>query len=130
MQLRQPLLRPDMDCGHSRSTEATSNTMNSRLRDRIALGSALAMGLGVSTGHPLGIIAAAVMPLACLAPGTRKAAAKSRQIGYSPPPIREEARASISVNWYLDDTPLVGVDDPEAMVTVCRTICAESRNGL
>lgn len=55
--------------------------MNTRLRDRIALGSALAMGLGVSTGHPLGIIAAAVMPLACLAPGTRKAAFKTA-LGY------------------------------------------------
>ena len=55
--------------------------MNTRFRDRIALGSAIAMGLGVSTGHPLGIIAAAAMPLACLAPGTRKAAFKSA-LGY------------------------------------------------
>ena len=39
------------------------------------------MGLGVSTGHPLGIIAAAGMPLACLAPGTRKAAFRST-LGY------------------------------------------------
>jgi hypothetical protein len=35
------------------------------------------MGLGVSTGHPLGIISAAGMPLACLTPGTRKAACKT-----------------------------------------------------
>ena len=35
------------------------------------------MGLGVSTGYPLGIIAAAGMPFACLAPGTRKAAFRS-----------------------------------------------------
>ena len=39
------------------------------------------MGLGVSTGHPLGIVAAAGMPLACLTPGTRKAAFKST-LGY------------------------------------------------
>ena len=55
--------------------------MNTRLRNRIALGSALAMGLGVSTGHPLGIIGAAAMPLACLLPGTRKDAFKSA-LGY------------------------------------------------
>lgn len=46
--------------------------MNARLRNSIALGSSLAMGLGVSTGHPLGIVAAAAMPFACLVPGTRK----------------------------------------------------------
>ena len=55
--------------------------MNARLRNSIALGSALAMGLGVSTGHPLGIVAAAAMPLACLVPGTRKDAFKSA-LGY------------------------------------------------
>ena len=51
--------------------------MNARLRNSIALGSALAMGLGVSTGHPLGIVAAAAMPFACLVPGTRKDAFKT-----------------------------------------------------
>ena len=55
--------------------------MNARLRNSIALGSALAMGLGVSTGHPLGIVAAAAMPFACLVPGTRKDAFKSA-LGY------------------------------------------------
>lgn len=39
------------------------------------------MGLGVSTGHPLGIIAVAAMPFACLTPGTRKAAFH-RTLGY------------------------------------------------
>jgi F0F1-type ATP synthase membrane subunit c/vacuolar-type H+-ATPase subunit K len=46
--------------------------MNTRLKDRIALGSAITMGLGMSTGYPLGMMAAAGMPVACLAPGTRK----------------------------------------------------------
>ena len=55
--------------------------MNARLRNSIALGSALTMGLGVSTGHPLGIVAAAAMPLACLVPGTRKDAFKGA-LGY------------------------------------------------
>lgn len=48
--------------------------MNTGTRDRIALGSAVAMGLGISTGHPLGMMIAAGMPVACLAPGTRKRA--------------------------------------------------------
>jgi apolipoprotein N-acyltransferase len=61
--------------------EGISNAMNTRFRDRLSLCSAIAMGLGVSTGHPLGIIAAAGMPLACLMPGTRKAAFKST-LGY------------------------------------------------
>ena len=51
--------------------------MNTRSKDRLLLCSAIALGLGVSTGYPLGMIAAAGMPLACLAPGTRKAAFKS-----------------------------------------------------
>jgi hypothetical protein len=38
---------------------------------------AIALGLGVSTGYPLGMIVAAGMPLTCLASGTRKAAFKS-----------------------------------------------------
>jgi hypothetical protein len=55
--------------------------MNARLRNSIALGSTLAMGLGASTGHPLGIVAAAAMPFACLVPETRKDAFKSA-LGY------------------------------------------------
>jgi hypothetical protein len=55
--------------------------MNTRSRDRLSFWSAIAMGLGVSTGHPMGIIAAAGMPLACLMPETRKAAFRST-LGY------------------------------------------------
>ena len=55
--------------------------MNARVRDRLSFCSAIVMGLGVSTGHPLGIIASAGMPVACLTAGTRKAAFKST-LGY------------------------------------------------
>ena len=55
--------------------------MNTRFSDRLSFCAAIGMGLGVSTGHPLGIIAAAGMPLACLTPETRKAAFKST-LGY------------------------------------------------
>jgi len=55
--------------------------MNARVRDRLSFCSAIVMGLGVSTGHPLGIMAAAGMPVACLTAGTRKAAFKST-LGY------------------------------------------------
>jgi hypothetical protein len=55
--------------------------MNARSRDRLSFCSAIGMGLGVSTGHPMGIVAAAGMPLACLTAGTRKAAFKST-LGY------------------------------------------------
>jgi hypothetical protein len=51
--------------------------MNPRYKDWMLLYSSIALGLGVSTGYPLGMIAAAAMPLACLTPGTRKAALKS-----------------------------------------------------
>jgi hypothetical protein len=51
--------------------------MTSHLKDTIAVGSAITMGLCMSTGYPLGMIAAAGMPVAVLAPGTRKAAFKS-----------------------------------------------------
>jgi hypothetical protein len=51
--------------------------MNIRFRDRLSLCLAVAMGAGVSTGHPAGIIAAAAMPLVCLTPVTRKAAFQS-----------------------------------------------------
>jgi len=55
--------------------------MNARFRDRGLLCTAIALGVGVSTGHPLAITAAAGMPLACLSPGTRRAAFKTA-IGY------------------------------------------------
>src|SRR5258708_3478981 len=51
--------------------------MNTLYKDRLLLCSTIALGLGESTGYPLGMIGAAAMPLACLAPGTRKAAFKS-----------------------------------------------------
>ena len=51
--------------------------MNTCFRDRFSLCSAIAMGLGVSTGYSLGIIAAAGMPFACFAAGTRKGAFKA-----------------------------------------------------
>ncbi len=55
--------------------------MNACVTDRLSFCSAIVMGLGVSTGHPLGIIASAGMPVACLTAGTRKAAFKST-LGY------------------------------------------------
>src|SRR5579863_1705810 len=55
--------------------------MNTRFRDRSLFLSAIAMGLGVSTGYPLGIVAAVGMPLVCLTPGTRNAAFRST-LGY------------------------------------------------
>ena len=58
-QLRQSLFWPAFDFGHSPSAEGIPNTMNTRFRDRLSFCSAIAMGLGVSTGHPMGIIAAA-----------------------------------------------------------------------
>ena len=51
--------------------------MTTRLRDGIALSSAVAMGLGISTGYPLAMMAAAGMPVACLASRTRKGAFQS-----------------------------------------------------
>jgi hypothetical protein len=55
--------------------------MNTVFRNRFSFWSAIAMGFGVSTGYPLGIIAAAGTPLVCLTPGTRKAAFRST-LGY------------------------------------------------
>ena len=55
--------------------------MNVRSRDRLSFCLAIGIGSAVSTGHPLGIIAAAGMPLVCLTPGTRKAAFE-RTVGY------------------------------------------------
>ena len=61
-QLRQPLFWPAFDCGYSPSVEGIPNPMNTRFRDRLSFCSAIGIGLGVSTGHPMGIIAAAGMP--------------------------------------------------------------------
>jgi hypothetical protein len=55
--------------------------MNARSRNRLSFCSVIGMGLGVSPGHPMEIIAAVEMPLACLTAGTRKAAFKST-LGY------------------------------------------------
>jgi hypothetical protein len=55
--------------------------MNTVFRNRFSFWSAIAMGFRVSTGYPLGIIAAAGTPLVCLTPGTRKAAFRST-LGY------------------------------------------------
>lgn len=55
--------------------------MNAHRIDRLLLCIAVALGLGMSTGHPAGMIAAAGMPLVCLMPGTRKVALRSA-LGY------------------------------------------------
>jgi hypothetical protein len=55
--------------------------MKSRGGESIAIACAIVMGLGVSTGYPLGMIAAAGMPVAVLAPGSRKSAFNSA-LGY------------------------------------------------
>ena len=52
-------------------------------KETLSFCSAIGLGLGVSTGHPLGIAAAAAMPLACLSPGTRKGAFKSSLAYYA-----------------------------------------------
>ncbi|HLH38182.1 MAG TPA: hypothetical protein VKX39_03460 [Bryobacteraceae bacterium] len=39
------------------------------------------MGLAISTGHPIGMVAATGMPFACLTPGTKRAASKAA-VGY------------------------------------------------
>jgi len=48
-----------------------------RFRDRGSLFAAIAIGLAGSTGHPLGVVAAAGMPFVCLMPATRQAAFQS-----------------------------------------------------
>jgi hypothetical protein len=55
--------------------------MNSPIRDSVALGCCIAMGLAISTGHPIGMIAATGMPVACLISGRKKAALKGA-MGY------------------------------------------------
>jgi hypothetical protein len=76
-QLRQSLLWPGFHRGNSASLEGVPDTMNARFVDRLSLCSAIGIGLGLSTEYPVGIIGATGMPLACLIPGTRKAAFKS-----------------------------------------------------
>jgi hypothetical protein len=56
---------------------------DTHLRETLSFCSAIGMGLGVSTGHPLGIAAAAAMPLVCLSPETRKGAFKSSLAYYA-----------------------------------------------
>ena len=55
----------------------TCDLLRVRFVDRLSLCSAIGIGLGLSTEYPVGIIGATGMPLACLIPGTRKAAFKS-----------------------------------------------------
>ena len=55
--------------------------MTTCLRDRLALGSCVALGLAISTGHPMGMIAAAVLPYTCLIPATKKDAFRAA-LGY------------------------------------------------
>ncbi len=55
--------------------------MTVRVRDRLALGSCVAIGLAISTGHPIGMIAATGMPYACLTPSTKKAVFRAA-LGY------------------------------------------------
>lgn len=59
--------------------------MDSRthFKETLSFCSAIGLGLGVSTGHPLGMAAATAMPLVCLSPGTRKGAFKSSLAYYA-----------------------------------------------
>lgn len=56
--------------------------MISLWKDRLSFYSAIVLGLGISTGHPLGLIFAAGMPFACLGAETRKGAFRSA-LGYN-----------------------------------------------
>jgi len=55
--------------------------MTQRSVDAFSFCAAIAVGLAVSTGHPVGLAVAAGMPIVCLMPGTRKAAFEST-LGY------------------------------------------------
>ena len=55
--------------------------MAQRLENALSFCAATAIGLAVSTGHPVGLAAAAGMPIACLLPASRKAAFEST-LGY------------------------------------------------
>jgi hypothetical protein len=55
--------------------------MNAQCKDRLLFYAAIALGLGISTGHPMGMILAVGMPLICLGAETRKAAFRSA-LGY------------------------------------------------
>jgi len=51
--------------------------MTNLCKDRVSFYSAIMLGLGISTGHPLGLIFATGMPFACLSAETRKATFRS-----------------------------------------------------
>ena len=51
--------------------------MNRHFRDRLSLSCAIVIGLGISTGHSIGIVAAAGMPIVCLAPTSRKGSVRN-----------------------------------------------------
>jgi len=55
--------------------------MTQRSENAFSFSVATAIGLAVSTGHPVGLAAAAGMPIVCLLPGSRKAAFEST-LGY------------------------------------------------
>jgi apolipoprotein N-acyltransferase len=55
--------------------------MTQRSRNALSFGAAIAIGLAVSTGHPVGLAVSAGMPMVCLQPGSRKAAFEST-LGY------------------------------------------------
>ena len=48
--------------------------MNYRFTDGLSLCAAVAIGLAISTGHPLGLVAAVGMPVACLLTSSRRSA--------------------------------------------------------
>jgi apolipoprotein N-acyltransferase len=56
--------------------------MTNLCKDRVSFYSAIMLGLGISTGHPLGLIFAAGMPFACLGAETRKGAFRSASAYY------------------------------------------------
>jgi len=55
--------------------------MTQRSGNALSFGAAIAIGLAVSTGHPVGLAVSAGMPIVCLLPGSRKAAFEST-LGY------------------------------------------------
>jgi hypothetical protein len=55
--------------------------MKARCGDGISFGCSIGLGLAISTGHPAGLVAALAMPVACLAPESRKAAFRNA-LGY------------------------------------------------
>src|SRR3954467_14032255 len=57
--------------------------MNERLADGLSFCSSVAIGLAISTGHPAGLAAAFVMPVACLTGGSRRSAFRNASAYYS-----------------------------------------------